>query len=971
MNQTRLLGKHHHVFTDNFYTKLPLAEALLRNDTYLTGTVNKKSKDLSRAVVGTQYEAGQTVYFRKGKVLLVGYKQKKKRKPVYRITTACHAEDRNIVSRSGLQAVKPLVIHKYNLSMGGVDQKDKSIYHHSCTRPTRKYWRKIFFNLMDMAMLNAYILYSRNTDHPLSRKRFMVDIVETLVRQQPPAEPVQVEPKVGKIDDTPLPILDLPGPVSQESCSNLQVSCSEVDIGSISSSIFHSSNKCVNTSDEEKLNILKGLFVPDATFKFPTTQLQKKHLKFQHNWLQRWNWLAYSKLNDGAYCKFCVLFSSECLGKGDLSVRTASLVGQPFKKWKDAVEKFQHHSNRNYHKLATISADNFLKVAEGRIEDVATILDNRRKQEKEQNRAAILPIIETIILCGEQELPLRGDNDSGPLTLEKPKNKDGKFRALIRHRAAYDSTLQDHVIKCPKNVTYLSPDIQNEIIGICGQIIQEKLAANVNSAECFSIIGDETLDVSGQEQLSICIRYVTNEEHSSLREDFVTFVPLVDLGAESIAQKIIEACRKLGIDLENKLVGQGYDGASTMSGCKSGVQTRIAKLFPKAMYVHCSSHRLNLVLSDSLNVPLITNSLGVLKETVSFFRHNTQAGDILKENVKIFCPESTKSRLLKLCETRFVERQDSVNSFVELFPAIVPSLRQLSELNRSFSVTASTLLAAMEKGSFLVSILVCEYIFGLTLPLSLYLQSPTKELASAIKYCDDILNRLKDLRAGSGDEEQFHKIFERSKLMSELVLECEIEVPRQTKSQTKRDNHPHSSPEDYFKRAVFIPAIDGLIVNIEERFNQNRKFMSSIEVILPKNCSLQDLHLLENLNVYYESRVSQELLNAEYSMWCQKWSSVKKSDRPTQLMTVIDSCDKNFYPNIRYLLCVLASLPVSTCEAERSFSALKRIKTYLRNRMGNERLTGLALMAIHYPVPFTAEDVLNVMAAKGKRKFIL
>ncbi|XP_054260166.1 piggyBac transposable element-derived protein 4-like [Macrosteles quadrilineatus] len=194
MNQTRLLGKHHHVFTDNFYTKLPLAEALLRNDTYLTGTVNKKSKDLSRAVVGTQYEAGQTVYFRKGKVLLVGYKQKKKRKPVYLITTACHAEDRNIVSRSGLQAVKPLVIHKYNLSMGGVDQKDKSIYHHSCTRPTRKYWRKIFFNLMDMAMLNAYILYSRNTDHPLSRKRFMVDIVETLVRQQPPAEPVQVNP---------------------------------------------------------------------------------------------------------------------------------------------------------------------------------------------------------------------------------------------------------------------------------------------------------------------------------------------------------------------------------------------------------------------------------------------------------------------------------------------------------------------------------------------------------------------------------------------------------------------------------------------------------------------------------------------------------------------------------------------------------------------------------------------------------
>jgi len=44
---------------------------------------------------------------------------------------------------------------------------------------------------------------------------------------------------------------------------------------------------------------------------------------------------------------------------------------------------------------------------------------------------------------------------------------------------------------------------------------------------------------------------------------------------------------------------------------------------------------------------------------------------------------------------------------------------------------------------------------------------------------------------------------------------------------------------------------------------------------------------------------------------------------------------------------MLASLPVTTVTAERSFSILRRLKTYLRNNIGQDRLTGLALMNIY------------------------
>jgi hypothetical protein len=234
---------------------------------------------------------------------------------------------------------------------------------------------------------------------------------------------------------------DLPGPSTSEfslnpknritstqgsTNSTNRVSLSQIDIGVVSDGIYQSSAP-LRPGDEEKRSILQNVFVPNSTFKFPMTQSGKKKLKFQQSWLQKWEWLTYSKSKDGAYCRYCILFSSEFLGKADLSVKNAPLVGKPFKRWKDALEKFKDHSERTYHKLSVIMAENFLKVASGERLDVAAIIDVKRKREKEENRAAILPIIETVIFCGENELPLRGDIDGGPLRLEKPLNKDGNF----------------------------------------------------------------------------------------------------------------------------------------------------------------------------------------------------------------------------------------------------------------------------------------------------------------------------------------------------------------------------------------------------------------------------------------------------------------------------------------------------------------------------------------------------------------
>ncbi len=64
---------------------------------------------------------------------------------------------------------------------------------------------------------------------------------------------------------------------------------------------------------------------------------------------------------------------------------------------------------------------------------------------------------------------------------------------------------------------------------------------------------------------------------------------------------------ELGLSLNN-LRGQGYDGASTMSGEKSGVQKKIREKQPKAIYTHCAGHSFNLAISSSCTLPHISET---------------------------------------------------------------------------------------------------------------------------------------------------------------------------------------------------------------------------------------------------------------------------------------------------------------------------------------------------------------------------
>jgi len=95
------------------------------------------------------------------------------------------------------------------------------------------------------------------------------------------------------------------------------------------------------------------------------------------------------------------------------------------------------------------------------------------------------------------------------------------------------------------------------------------------------------------------------------------FVPVSNTTWSNLSLVIIDTLKSIGIDLKY-LKGQGYDGAACMSGKFNGVQQLIKNHYPQALYVHCSAHSFNLVVSTSCAMPPIRNAMGTFESVYCY-----------------------------------------------------------------------------------------------------------------------------------------------------------------------------------------------------------------------------------------------------------------------------------------------------------------------------------------------------------------
>jgi hypothetical protein len=108
-------------------------------------------------------------------------------------------------------------------------------------------------------------------------------------------------------------------------------------------------------------------------------------------------------------------------------------------------------------------------------------------------------------------------------------------------------------------------------------------------------------------------------------------------------------------------------------------------------------------------------------------------------------------------------------------------------------------------------------------------------------------------------------------------------------------------------------------------------------------------------------------VEADFNRWQFRWQDVPDSERPSDCLSALAACSQTFYPHIHSLLQIFASLPVSTATPERTFSAMKVLKTYLRSRLTDDNMQGLSMAYIHKDIPVNIDDVIDHFALKNRR----
>ena len=700
-------------------------------------------------------------------------------------------------------------------------------------------------------------------------------------------------------------------------------------------------------TQSELFDLIEKVYVPCDNFSFPKLP---KGRAFRSHWLVKFPWLKYSPSANGGFCLPCCLFSHKTKSKSQ-----GLLISRPVLPSADSTGQFNRHCSGNgLHSFCQNLFQTFLDTFHGKTVPIDVMVDSMRVKKIKENQSVLLPIIDAIIFCGRQGVALRGHRDDSsyypPPGEYSTGGNVGNFIELINFGIRRgDESLKCHYEKHFKNASYLSKSTQNDIIKCCGEVISDDIVSEIKKNKFFSILADEAMDAAKKEQLALVLRYVDSD--CIPREEFLRFVHLKEgLSGQHLANAILSSLNDLGLDISD-CRGQGYDGAGSVSGHKNGCSAIIKRINSKALYTHCFSHRLNLSIAYACSLRSVSNMLGTVKTISYFFNLSEQRQRSFEKNIDIYVPETKRRRLKDVCRTRWVERILGLDVFEDLLIPIKVTLEEMkldihSSFNKETSARASQLFSSLDF-DFIVNLVITRNVFDLTHSVTLLLQSRNNDIADGVGLIEAVIRRVHELRKNINESHE--KWYNQALQLSSQLNISEVKR-RVTKVQINRENHPGDTVSSYYLQSVTIQVVDYLLNDLVSRFSDEALVTYTGLYLVPSkmisSLSSWKEKVAPFFKFFHEDFPYPKALDAELDLWQEFWASSKDSC-PNNVSSALKAVPYPGFENIKVALRILATLPITSCECERSFSGIRRLKNYTRTTMSEDRLNGLALMNVN------------------------
>lgn len=638
---------------------------------------------------------------------------------------------------------------------------------------------------------------------------------------------------------------------------------------------------------------------------------------FQKEWYKKFSWVEYSPSKDAAFCYPCRQFLSNASSESAFTITG-------YKNWKAALEKSKglskHDSCKSHISAMLMWSERNKRETLGH--EVSTMV---YEEQLKKNRYYVKSIAEMIQFLAIHELPLRGTYDI------EEHEEDSLLKHFFEFTLNKDDVLKEYFKTIPKNATYLSPDIQNDIIKLLSECVREKIAEDIKNADVpwYTILADGTKDKKGNENFAIGIRYVKD---GKAVESTLSIKTTSDLDAQSLTNLILTTLKENGLSVNN-IISQCYDGASVMSGKRGGVQAILQqKTNRRIPYVHCGNHRLHLV---------IVKAFDEVSSIKQFFEQCSLLYMFLKRSSVARHYEG--NALSRLLEQRWCGHLNMVEVVLKNYREIVKVLNfiasgQCKDCDGGEISEAIGLISVVTTKKYRFCLVFLRRLLKILEPADRGLQARETSLNDGILLIDSVTSSVRSLRT----EERHYEEIDQECTSGDLNVENEISSD--TEPRIKRRKTPSALLKNYLTmgttgvdqyseslKQIFSETIDIVLNELTKRFNDNEELLKAIS-----SAEELDVDNMSHLSALGIELPSKEELTVVKS-FLTKFENCNAFKKIYEQKEVFDKTYK--------LLATVRTFGCSTALCESTFSVLTRVNRLQRLAMSNERLANLVFLS--------------------------
>ncbi|XP_045822721.1 zinc finger MYM-type protein 1-like [Trifolium pratense] len=528
------------------------------------------------------------------------------------------------------------------------------------------------------------------------------------------------------------------------------------------------------------------------------------------------------------------------------------------------------------------------------------------------------------------------------------------FLSMVEFTKECDDEFAEAVLE---NASYISKcasfEFQKVVLRILSSKVKNHIREEIGDSK-FCIFVDGVWD---EPRVALVLKFV--DKNGFIQERFFDFVDVEEVAPLALKEEVCAILSRHNLDVSN-IRGQGYDGISDIREEWNDLRTLFFNECPYAYHIHGFAHKLELALvGASTQVTPVQLFFSNLIYIVKFFctcrkpNDESLAAELYKiahllDNDELGFGEVEDELCLypRVGDARSMSYFSAICNLIMMYDAACCLLENLFDKESTYCQrwNAHTAYNYFTTFEFILILHLMRDIMGITDTLCQALQQQSLDVVNVKHLLRSTKALLQNMRQDGWD-----------KLLKNVTSFCEkndIRVPQFSAPHVVRPRRRHPQNEEnitiehYYREQVFFIAIDIQIQELNCRLSdQAMELLTLSSALVPKDtykafnidhiCTLVEKYYPVDFNEQEKINLRSQLCH--FIIEARQESSLKSLSNIQELCACLAATKKSeVYYLIDRLLRLIMTLPISTPTTERSSSAMKVIKTMLKEKMEDE-----------------------------------